>query len=193
MIVSMVGIGGGVVQQPTGEMAKVYSLVLFGALFHLMNHALYKGALFMGVGIIDHETGTRDIRKLSGLRKVLPITHVVMLVSALAMGGIPFLNGFLSKEMFFEGLVSAHELTQFNIWLTLLLDAVGVVASIFTLIYAVYMIKEVFWGDYSKAQLPKQHVHEPFLFTVPSLIMMLLLPIIFFVPNLFAHYIILPA
>ncbi|SUM31798.1 monovalent cation/H+ antiporter subunit A [Staphylococcus gallinarum] len=92
---------GGVVQQPTGEMAKVYSLVLFGALFHLMNHALYKGALFMGVGIIDHETGTRDIRKLSGLRKVLPITHVVMLVSALAMGGIPFLNGFLSKEMFF--------------------------------------------------------------------------------------------
>ncbi|MCD8843787.1 DUF4040 family protein [Staphylococcus gallinarum] len=193
MIVSMVGIGGGVVQQPTGEMAKVYSLVLFGALFHLMNHALYKGALFMGVGIIDHETGTRDIRKLSGLRKVLPITHVVMLVSALAMGGIPFLNGFLSKEMFFEGLVSAHELTQFNIWLTLLLDAVGVVASIFTLIYAVYMIKEVFWGDYSKVQLPKQHVHEPFLFTVPSLIMMLLLPIIFFVPNLFAHYIILPA
>ncbi|MBU7217945.1 DUF4040 family protein [Staphylococcus gallinarum] len=193
MIVSMVGIGGGVVQQPTGEIAKVYSLVLFGALFHLMNHALYKGALFMGVGIIDHETGTRDIRKLSGLRKVLPITHVVMLVSALAMGGIPFLNGFLSKEMFFEGLVSAHELTQFNIWLTLLLDAVGVVASIFTLIYAVYMIKEVFWGDYSKAQLPKQHVHEPFLFTVPSLIMMLLLPIIFFVPNLFAHYIILPA
>ncbi|MCD8827321.1 MULTISPECIES: DUF4040 family protein [Staphylococcus] len=193
MIVSMVGIGGGVVQQPTGEMAKVYSLVLFGALFHLMNHALYKGALFMGVGIIDHETGTRDIRKLSGLRKVLPITHVVMLVSALAMGGIPFLNGFLSKEMFFEGLVSAHELTQFNIWLTLLLDAVGVVASIFTLIYAVYMIKEVFWGDYSKARLPKQHVHEPFLFTVPSLIMMLLLPIIFFVPNLFAHYIILPA
>ncbi|MCD8900767.1 DUF4040 family protein [Staphylococcus gallinarum] len=193
MIVSMVGIGGGVVQQPTGEMAKVYSLVLFGALFHLMNHALYKGALFMGVGIIDHETGTRDIRKLSGLRKVLPITHVVMLVSALAMGGIPFLNGFLSKEMFFEGLVSAHELTQFNIWLTLLLDAVGVVASIFTLIYAVYMIKEVFWGDYSKAQLSKQHVHEPFLFTVPSLIMMLLLPIIFFVPNLFAHYIILPA
>ena len=103
MIVSMVGIGGGVVQQPTGEMAKVYSLVLFGALFHLMNHALYKGALFMGVGIIDHETGTRDIRKLSGLRKVLPITHVVMLVSALAMGGIPFLNGFLSKEMFLKG------------------------------------------------------------------------------------------
>ncbi|RIP36034.1 DUF4040 family protein [Staphylococcus gallinarum] len=193
MIVSMVGIGGGIVQQPTGEMAKVYSLVLFGALFHLMNHALYKGALFMGVGIIDHETGTRDIRKLSGLRKVLPVTHIVMLVSALAMGGIPFLNGFLSKEMFFEGLVSAHELTQFNIWLTLLLDVIGIVASIFTLIYAVYMIKEVFWGDYSKAQLPKKQVHEPFLFTVPSLIMMLLLPIIFFVPNLFAHYIILPA
>lgn len=193
MIVSMVGLGGGFAQHPTGELSKIYGLILFAALFHLMNHALFKGALFMGVGIIDHETGTRDIRRLSGLRKVFPITHIIMLLSALSMAGIPFLNGFLSKEMFFDGLVSAHQLPQFNIFLTIIIAVIGVVASIFTLIYAVYMIKEVFWGDYQKADLSIKNPHEPFMFTLPSAIMMILLPVIFFVPNIFGHYIILPA
>ncbi|SCS24138.1 DUF4040 family protein [Staphylococcus caeli] len=193
MIVSMVGIGGGFAQHPTGELAKVYGMILFAALFHLMNHALYKGALFMGVGIIDHETGTRDIRRLSGLRKAFPITHIVMLVSALSMAGIPFLNGFLSKEMFFDGLVSAIELPQFGLTLTIIITAIGVIASIFTLVYGVYMIKEVFWGDSSKADLPKPKPNEPFLFTLPSAIMMILLPIIFFIPNVFGNNIILPA
>ncbi|WP_436854971.1 DUF4040 family protein [Staphylococcus caeli] len=193
MIVSMVGIGGGFAQHPTGELSKVYGMILFAALFHLMNHALYKGALFMGVGIIDHETGTRDIRRLSGLKKAFPITHLVMLVSALSMAGIPFLNGFLSKEMFFDGLVSAIELPQFGLTLTIIITAIGVIASIFTLVYGVYMIKEVFWGDSSKADLPKPKPHEPFLFTLPSAIMMILLPVIFFIPNLFGSNIILPA
>ncbi|WP_436862582.1 DUF4040 family protein [Staphylococcus caeli] len=193
MIVSMVGIGGGFAQHPTGELSKVYGMILFAALFHLMNHALYKGALFMGVGIIDHETGTRDIRRLSGLRKAFPITHLVMLISALSMAGIPFLNGFLSKEMFFDGLVSAIELPQFGLTLTIIITAIGVIASIFTLVYGVYMIKEVFWGDSSQAYLPKAEPHEPFLFTLPSAIMMILLPVIFFIPNLFGSNIILPA
>ncbi|PHK50469.1 DUF4040 family protein [Staphylococcus edaphicus] len=193
MIVAMVGLGGGFAQHPTGELSKIYGMILFAALFHLMNHALYKGALFMGVGIIDHETGTRDIRRLAGLRKVFPITHVVMLLSALSMAGIPFLNGFLSKEMFFDGLVSAVELPQFNLTLTVIITAIGVIASIFTLVYGVYMIKEVFWGDFKQADLPKQSPHEPFLFTLPSAIMMILLPVIFFIPNVFGHHIILPA
>ncbi|WP_260844338.1 hypothetical protein, partial [Staphylococcus epidermidis] len=55
------------------------------------------------------------------------------------------------------------------------------------------MIKEVFWGDYQQADLPKKSPHEPFLFTLPSAIMMILLPVIFFIPNLFGHNIILPA
>ncbi|MDW4440221.1 DUF4040 family protein [Staphylococcus saprophyticus] len=193
MIVSMVGLGGGFAQHPTGELSKIYGMILFAALFHLMNHALYKGALFMGVGIIDHETGTRDIRRLSGLKKVFPITHIVMLLSALSMAGIPFLNGFLSKEMFFDGLVSAVELPQFNLTLTVIITVIGVIASIFTLVYGVYMIKEVFWGDYQQADLPKKSPHEPFLFTLPSAIMMIWLPIIFFIPNVFGHNIILPA
>ncbi|HLR20256.1 MAG TPA: DUF4040 family protein [Staphylococcus sp.] len=193
MIVAMAGLGGGFAQHPTGELSKIYGLILFASLFHLMNHALFKGALFMGVGIIDHETGTRDIRRLAGLRKVFPITHIIMLLSALSMAGIPFLNGFLSKEMFFDGLVSTYQLPQFNILLTIIITLIGFGASIFTLIYAVYMIKEVFWGNYQHADLPMTKPHEPFMFTLPSAIMMILLPVVFFVPNLFGHHVILPA
>ena len=193
MIMSMVGLGGGYAQHTSDELSAKYAMLLFAALFHLLNHALYKGALFMGVGIIDHETGTRDIRQLSGMRKVFPKVHFVMLLSALSMAGIPFLNGFLSKEMFFDGLLSAHELPQFNIVLTLIIDLLGGLASVFTMIYVVYMIKEVFWGNYSEAKLEVAKPHEPLKFTLPSLLMTLLLPVIFFVPNLFGDHLVLPA
>ncbi len=72
------------------ELSKFYILVLFAGLFHLMNHAVFKCALFMGVGIIDHESGTRDIRLLNGMRKVFPKMHIVMLLAALSMAGVPF-------------------------------------------------------------------------------------------------------
>lgn len=59
MIMSMVGLGGGIAQATDTHMIKIYAYVLFAAIFHLFNHALFKGTLFMGVGLIDHETGTR--------------------------------------------------------------------------------------------------------------------------------------
>ena len=71
------------------------------AIFHMMNHATFKASLFMAAGIIDHETGTRDIRRLSGLYHFMPITATLAMVAAAAMAGVPLLNGFLSKEMFF--------------------------------------------------------------------------------------------
>ncbi len=76
-------------------------LAAVAAIFHMMNHATFKASLFMGAGIIDHETGTRDIRRLSGLRRFMPITATLAIVAAAAMAGVPLLNGFLSKEMFF--------------------------------------------------------------------------------------------
>ncbi|MEJ7388431.1 proton-conducting transporter membrane subunit, partial [Staphylococcus epidermidis] len=83
---------------------------------------------------------------LSGLRKVLPLTHVVMLLAGLSMGGVPLLNGILSKEMFFEGLLNANDLPQFNTLLMVIVVVIGVVASIFTFIYSLFMVKRVFWG-----------------------------------------------
>jgi multicomponent K+:H+ antiporter subunit A len=69
--------------------------------FHIINHATFKASLFMAAGIIDHEAGTRDMRRINGLWKFMPYTATLAMVAAAAMAGVPLLNGFLSKEMFF--------------------------------------------------------------------------------------------
>ena len=76
-------------------------LAAVAAIFHIINHATFKASLFMATGIIDHETGTRDMRKLNGMWKFMPYTATLAMVAAAAMAGVPLLNGFLSKEMFF--------------------------------------------------------------------------------------------
>lgn len=193
MIMSMVGLGGGIAQHSSGPMAETYTLILFAGLFHLMNHAIFKCALFMGIGIIDHEAGTRDIRRLSGMRKFFPKMNLVMTLAALSMAGVPLLNGFLSKEMFFDSLVSAIELQQFGLTLTIIVVAIGVIASIFTFVYAVYMLKETYWGEFDEKKVPKKHIHEPWLFSLPAIILMVMIPIIFFIPNFFTEHLVLPA
>ncbi|TRL68456.1 DUF4040 family protein [Staphylococcus haemolyticus] len=193
MIMSMVGLGGGIAQHSSGPMAETYTLILFAGLFHLMNHAIFKCALFMGVGIIDHEAGTRDIHRLSGMRKFFPKMNLVMTLAALSMAGVPLLNGFLSKEMFFDSLVSAIELQQFGLTLTIIVVAIGVIASIFTFVYAVYMLKETYWGEFDEKKVPKKHIHEPWLFSLPAIILMVMIPIIFFIPNIFTEHLVLPA
>jgi multicomponent K+:H+ antiporter subunit A len=72
------------------------------AVLHTLNHAVFKAALFMGAGIIHHEAGTRDISRLGGLGRSMPITAAIMLFAAAAMAGVPLLNGFVSKEMMLE-------------------------------------------------------------------------------------------
>ncbi|MBR2514770.1 MAG: monovalent cation/H+ antiporter subunit A [Halomonas sp.] len=74
-------------------------LAIVAALFHILNHALFKATLFMSAGIIDHETGTRDIRRLGALWSLMPITGTLTLMAGAAMAGLPPFNGFLSKEM----------------------------------------------------------------------------------------------
>lgn len=76
------------------------------AVFHILNHAAFKAALFMHAGIVDHETGTRDIRRLGGLAALMPLTATLGVLAAAAMAGLPPLGGFISKEMMLEQ--SAH-------------------------------------------------------------------------------------
>src|SRR6185436_298223 len=83
-------------------------LAAVAAIFHMLNHATFKASLFMAAGIIDHESGTRDIRRLSGLFRCMPITATLATVAAAAMAGVPLLNGFLSKEMFFAEALGAE-------------------------------------------------------------------------------------
>ena len=68
----------------------------------------------MLVGIIDHETGTRDIRKLGGLMNLMPITFTLMIIGSFSMAGIPPFNGFLSKEMFFTSVLNVSKLNVFK-------------------------------------------------------------------------------
>ena len=74
------------------------------AVLYLFAHALFKGALFMIAGVIDHETGTRDITHLGGLRSAMPLTFAAALLAACSMGGIPFFAGFMAKEEIYAAL-----------------------------------------------------------------------------------------
>ena len=84
-------------------------LATVAAIFHIVNHAVFKASLFMAAGIVDHETGTRDMRKLGGLYHAMPITATLAIVASAAMAGVPLLNGFLSKEMFFAEAAEYHD------------------------------------------------------------------------------------
>src|SRR3989338_5942479 len=89
-------------------------LAAVAAVFHIINHATFKASLFMAAGIIDHETGSRDMRRINGMWKYMPHTAVLAMVAASAMAGVPLLNGFLSKEMFFTETLNQHLLGSFN-------------------------------------------------------------------------------
>ncbi|WP_265108168.1 hydrogen gas-evolving membrane-bound hydrogenase subunit E [Halosolutus halophilus] len=111
---------------------------IYGAetgVFHLLNHALFKAALFLVAGIVAHEAGTRRIDALGGLRHDLPVTAAITVVVALSMAGIPPFNGFYSKELLFEAAVEAshyHDIGALG-WLY---PAVAVFGSIFTVLYS---------------------------------------------------------
>jgi multicomponent K+:H+ antiporter subunit A len=137
-------------------------LGIVAAIFHIMNHATFKASLFMAAGIIDHETGTRDIRRLSGLYRLMPITATLATVAAAAMAGVPLLNGFLSKEMFFAETIEQHVKS-------LLDDALPYVvtlAAMFSVTYSLRFIHGVFFGP-APADLPRQPPALPSWMVVP--------------------------
>ncbi|WP_374299760.1 hydrogen gas-evolving membrane-bound hydrogenase subunit E, partial [Paracoccus sp. (in: a-proteobacteria)] len=141
LITALAGIGGPV--------------AILAAIFHICNHAVFKASLFMAAGIIDHETGTRDMRRLSGLMRPMPITGTLAIVAAAAMAGVPLLNGFLSKEMFLAEAVDWHNGT----WLDNALPYFAIVGSSLSVAYSLRFIATVFFGPQA-TDLPKAP-HEP--------------------------------
>lgn len=139
---------------------------LLAALFHILNHATFKAALFMIAGIIDHEAGSRDLRKLSGLRKFMPYTMVLAAITAAAMAGVPFLNGFLSKEMFFVESYQQHLFGGLS-WLIPVLATVGAMLSV---AYSIRFVHGVFF-DKVADKLPKQPHEPPLMMRVPVIIL----------------------
>ncbi|WP_073526634.1 monovalent cation/H+ antiporter subunit A [Pseudomonas fluorescens] len=130
-------------------------LAAVAAVFHILNHATFKASLFMAAGIIDHESGTRDIRKLSGLVRLIPFTATLAMVASASMAGVPLLNGFLSKEMFFAETVFISSTR----WVEIALPVIATIAGTFSVAYALRFTVDVFFGP-PATDLPHTP-HEP--------------------------------
>lgn len=119
--------------------------------FHIINHACFKAALFMNAGIVDHEAGTRDIRKLGGLVTLMPIAATLAVFAAAGMAGLPPMNGFISKEMMLE---EATHTAVFGLpWLVPALAAIG---ALFSAAYAYRYVIGVYFG-----KKPESYPHKP--------------------------------
>lgn len=130
-------------------------LAAVAGLFHIMNHATFKASLFMAAGIIDHESGSRDMRKLNGLWQFMPVTATLAMVAAAAMAGVPLLNGFLSKEMFFAETLHQHLLGSLS-WV---IPVLATIAAIFSVAYSTRFIHDVFFNGQPKGL--SKTPHEP--------------------------------
>lgn len=130
-------------------------LAVVAALFHIMNHAVFKASLFMAAGIIDHEAGSRDMRKLGGLWRFMPYTATLAMVAAASMAGVPLFNGFLSKEMFLAETLHSSALG----FLSWVIPVLATLAGVFAVAYSMRFIHDVFFNGEPK-DLPRTP-HEP--------------------------------
>ncbi|MFZ5522283.1 MAG: monovalent cation/H+ antiporter subunit A [Pseudomonadota bacterium] len=133
-------------------------LAVVAGVFHIINHATFKASLFMAAGIVDHETGTRDLRRLGGLARYLPITATLATVAAAAMAGVPLLNGFLSKEMFFAEALAADTSAVMRV----VLPVVATLGGAFSVAYSLRLVHESFFDGPPRAlPRPASGLHEP--------------------------------
>ncbi|REH80381.1 Na+/H+ antiporter subunit A [Staphylococcus felis] len=193
MIMSMLGIGA-VSYHFEGSESQLYVAAYTAAIFHLINHASFKGALFMITGAVDHATGTRDIKKLGGLMTIMPISFTLSIITALSMAGVPPFNGFLSKEAFLESVIEVTHAHIFSLnTLGILFPILGIVGSIFTFVYSLKFIYEIFLGDYQPDVLPNKAHEASALMNISPIILSLLVIVIGLFPSLVAAPLVTPA
>jgi len=161
-------------------------LAVAAAIFHIINHATFKAALFMLAGIIDHETGTRDLRKLSGIWQLLPFTATLTMITAASMAGVPLTNGFLSKEMFFTELLASLSGP------VLIVSAVlATLAGIFAVAYSVRLVHGVFFDGPIGPEVPNRQAHEPPLgMRLPAILLAVLCILVGLLPALLVENIV---
>ncbi len=136
-----------------------------GAVFHVMTHAFFKALLFLGAGSVIHALGEQDIRKMGGLKKFMPVTHVTFLLACLAIAGIPPFSGFFSKD---EILAAAYEKNPVYF-------IVGVTTALMTSFYMFRLYATTFLGKFRGTVEQEHHLHEsPFAITIPLIILAVL-------------------
>jgi NADH-quinone oxidoreductase subunit L len=125
------------------------------AIFHLMTHAFFKALLFLGSGSVIHALGgEQDMRRMGGLRRLIPITHVLMWIGSLALAGVPFFAGYFSKDIILEAAFGAHSAVgQYAFWL-------GITAALMTAFYSWRLLFMTFYGAPRADHHVMEHVHE---------------------------------
>lgn len=193
LIMSLLGVGA-IAYHVDGAEESIFKYAAFAAIFHLINHATFKGSLFMIAGIVDHETGTRDIRKLGGLMSIMPVSFTVALIGSFSMAGLPPFNGFLSKEMFLTAMLSITEFDLFNFstW-GILFPVIAWIASVFTFIYSFYFVFKTFTGKGNIEELSHKPHEAPVGMLISPVILAALVVVLFFIPNIIADTFIKPA
>ena len=154
-------------------------LAAVAGVFHIFNHATFKASLFMAAGIIDHECGTRDMRRINGLWSFMPYTATLAMVAAASMAGVPLFNGFLSKEMFFAETADFSSGFDHG-WV---LPALVVAAGVMAVAYSLRFIHDVFFnGD--PIDLPRTPHEPPFWMKAPVAVLVAICLLVGIVPAL---------
>lgn len=148
--------------------------------FHILNHATFKAALFMSAGIVDHEAGTRDVKRLGGLMQLMPISATLALIASASMAGAPLFNGFLSKEMMLE--TAAQTTYVNNAWIV---AALATLAAALSVAYSVRFAYRVYLAP-APAQFPHPPHDPPFGMWAPVALLCALVVAIGIAPALVA-------
>src|SRR5690625_2947438 len=194
LIMTLIGIGSVSLYSGGTIETTLYTQAMFAALFHLINHSTFKGALFMVVGIVDFQLGTRDIRRIGGLMVAMPISFTIALIGSFSMAGLPPFNGFLSKEMFFSALLHIKQLDIFSIdSFGVLFPLVGWVASVLTFIYCMIIVWKTFVGSQPSKTYERASKEPAFGMLIAPIILVTLVVSIFFFPNVIGNYLVRPA
>ncbi|MFD2114708.1 Na+/H+ antiporter subunit A [Paenibacillus yanchengensis] len=193
LIVTLLGIGSLALNDQISTNTTIQGIfagAMLAAIFHLVNHSIFKGSLFMVVGILDHETGTRDVRRLGGLMSIMPISFTLAMIGGLSMAGLPPFSGFLSKEMFFTGVLSVAR--HMPAW-TVILPIVAWLASIFTFVYCCKLVFRTFTGEHRPELLDRKPHEAPLGMLIPPAILACLVILLFFFPNVLSQKVLQPA
>jgi NADH-ubiquinone oxidoreductase chain 5 len=144
------------------------------AIFHLMNHAFYKGLLFLGAGAVIHAVvDNQDLRKYGGLISFLPLTYSVILIASLSLVAFPFMTGFYSKDFILESAYGQYHFSSIDVYV------IAVIGAIFTTLYSVKVIYLTFLAAPNGSKNYYKNAHESDIFISLPLVILAIFSIYF--------------
>lgn len=181
-----IGIGLGLMGMGNGS-AVLYYLGFGGALLHVLNHSLFKSLLFYSAGSVYQQTHTRDMNKLGGLIKQMPKTAILFLIGAIAIGGLPPFNGFVSEFILYSGLLEGlkySNISQISL-LVVTLGGLSIIGGISVLTFT-KTFGTIFLGT-KRRQLDHQPVEVSSMMLVPQYLIVLVMLSVAFLPQFYLN------